>query len=155
MLTAGLVFALVRGHLRAGEASQAAVSITDRIELGELDRAERFIKSLEKSDPGLLGYPPMIEARQRFEAAQSQGDRPAAPIRRRPARGRTGPAGHARAKVFETPRSLARSETEKQAIASSSSNGRPPSRPSASSRRRPSGRGSRRSARGSARSIDT
>ena len=116
MLITGLVFTLVRGQLRTAEASQAAVSITDRIELNELDRAGDFIKTLEKADPGLLGYPPMIEARQRFDAAQvKESDRQLRFDEALREAGRA-PLTTPEPKVLEIPRSLARGETEKQSI---------------------------------------
>jgi hypothetical protein len=116
MLTTGLVFALVRGQLRAGEASQAAVSITDLIELGEFDRAGEFIKTLETADPGLLAYPPMIDARQRFEAAQARESQRQLQFDKALREAEQAPLATPDSKALEGARSLARRETEKQAI---------------------------------------
>ena len=66
------MFLLVRGNLRAGEASEAAVSIADLIELGQLDRAGEFLATLEKAGSPLLAYPPMIDASQRYQTARDK-----------------------------------------------------------------------------------
>ena len=145
VLTTGLVFTLVRGHLRAGEASQAAIAITDLLELGELDRAGDFVKTLEKADPGLLAYPTTIEARQRFEAAQAKESAATAPVRQGPARGGTGSAGDARAEgPRRCPARWPGARPRNRRSISSSSSGGLPSRPNATSKRWPSGHGSKR-----------
>jgi hypothetical protein len=116
MLTMGLVFALVRGHFRAGEASQAAVSITDLIELDELDRAGEFLKTLEKADPGLLAYPKLIDARQGFEAAQARESQRQIQFHKVLREAEQAPLATSEPKALVDARSLARRETEKQAI---------------------------------------
>jgi hypothetical protein len=116
VLTTGLAFALVRGQLRAGEASQATVSITDLIELGELDRAGEFIKTLEKADPGLLAYPTTIDARQRFEAAQARESQRQLQFDKALRDAEQAPLATPDPKALGDARSLAQRETEKQAI---------------------------------------
>ncbi len=116
LLIAGLVFALVRGTLRTGEASRAAVSITDLIELGELENAGEFIQTLEKADPGLLADPAMIEARQRFEVKRGREAERQTRFDKALREAEQAPLAESDPKGLGTARSLARRETEKQAI---------------------------------------
>ncbi len=153
MLGVVLAFTLFRGYLRAGEASQVAVSITDLIELGELDRAAEFIKTVEKADSGLLAYPPMIDARQKFDAAQAketeretrfdkamrEAERPRS---RSPSR-----------RVSRMPGCWPVARPRSRPLPDSSNNVGPRSSPSARDRRRASGRGSKRSIKGSMKSA--
>jgi hypothetical protein len=118
ILAGSLVFYLVRSNVRAGEADQAATALTDMLELARLEQATEFLEKLEKADPGLLSYPLLIEARQRYQAAHEkevdrtlQFDKVMREAERAPL-SRTEPMG------LEIARTLARRETEKQAIAS-------------------------------------
>ena len=51
ILAGSLVFYLVRSNVRASEASQAAIAITDMLELSDLEQATEFLEKLEKADP--------------------------------------------------------------------------------------------------------
>ena len=116
LLIGSLAFYSIRIWTRAGDAVQAATAIGDMLELGEVDQAVSFLAKVEKADAGLLAYAPLVEARQRLQAAQGkETDRilqfdemmraveQAPVIQRNPAE-------------LETARKLARQHTEKQAI---------------------------------------
>ncbi len=116
LLVAGLVFALVRWNIRDGESAKIAVSISDLVELGEIDRAGDFVKALEKSDPGLLEFPPMIEALQRFNAAQTRETERQVRFDKALREAEQAPLGIADPKALAEAREMARRETETQAI---------------------------------------
>ena len=104
-------------YLREGEASQAAVSITDLVELGELDRAGEFIQTLEKADPGLLAYPAMIEPASATRPPRTRRSERALHFDKAMREAEQAPLAMTEPEGLETARSLARGETEKQAIA--------------------------------------
>ena len=72
LLAGSLSFYLIRSWARSSDASQAASTILDMIELGQVEQASGFLEKLQKADPGLLSYPPMIEARQKFQVIQDK-----------------------------------------------------------------------------------
>ena len=113
LLAGTLIYLAVHAQARSREAEQAAVSISDRLELGELDQAIALAKKLEAADPDLVKYPALIEARQKVEIAQSkesdralQFDQAMREAQAVAASGKAPPA-------LETARSLARLDTEK------------------------------------------
>jgi hypothetical protein len=113
ILAGTLIYLAVHAQARSREAEQAAVSISDRLELGEVDQAIAVTRKLEAADPDLFRSPALVEVRQRVELAQSKEsdralqfdqamrDAQAAPVSVKP------PAS------LETARSLARLDTEK------------------------------------------
>ncbi|MHB1560290.1 MAG: hypothetical protein ACYC61_22795 [Isosphaeraceae bacterium] len=117
LVAAGVIFGALRTQARASEASRAAVSIADLTELGEIERADELIKTLERSDPGLLTYPTLIEANQRFQTAKARETDRALRFDRAMRETEQTPLEISVPKSLEQARSLARSETEKQAIA--------------------------------------
>ena len=145
LLAAVLVFRSSAASPR-GRSSQAAVSITDLIELGELDRAGEFIQTLEKADSGLLAYPAMIDA---ASDSRSPGirRRTGDPVRPGDARGRDSPAPESDPKSLETAGRWRRARPRSRRSRISSSNGGPPFGPNERNMRPASGRGSLRSAR--------
>ena len=72
LLAGSLSFYLIRSWARSSDASQAASTILDMIELGQIEQASGFLEKLQKADAGLLSYPPMIEARQKFQVIQDK-----------------------------------------------------------------------------------
>ena len=117
ILASSLVFYLVWSHIRGGQAAQAAIALTDLLELGELDQAGSFLKKLEARDPALLAYPGMLEARQRLESVQAKETERALFFDKALREAEQSPLAATEPKSLGTARSLARRETEKQSLA--------------------------------------
>jgi hypothetical protein len=116
LLAGGLAFTVIHGRARAYDADQAATSISDLLELGQLHEAGSLVAHLESAEPDLMKYPHLIAACTRVKAAQDQevdralrfdkalraAERAAASIRPPP--------------ELEAARSLARLSTETEAL---------------------------------------
>jgi hypothetical protein len=72
VVTLAVAFFGIRSWNRASDASQAATAMLDMVKLGEVERAESFLGKLQKADPGLLGYPSLVEAREKLQAIQEK-----------------------------------------------------------------------------------
>jgi hypothetical protein len=72
LLAGSLSFYFIRSWARSSDASQAASTIVDMIALDQIEDASGFLEKLEKADSGLLSYPPMIDARQKFQVIQDK-----------------------------------------------------------------------------------
>src|SRR5262249_55562209 len=72
ILVGTLFYLALHAQARSREAEQAATSISDQLELNDLDHAVSLLKEYEKNAPDLLKYPALIEVRQRVEIGQSK-----------------------------------------------------------------------------------
>jgi hypothetical protein len=113
----GLVFYSVRSQLRAGAAVEAAATVNSMLEFGEVEKASGYVKNLEKADSGLLAYPPLTEAIERYQAAQEKETDRVLQFAKAVRDSEQAPLSIAAPPSLETARSLARLETEKQEIA--------------------------------------
>jgi hypothetical protein len=116
VLVASLVFILVRGQARSNDAEQAATALADMLELGELEQASEFVRKLETADAGLLAYPPLVEARSRFDAAKEKDVERALKFDQALREAQAAPVTDPRPAALDTAKSLARMATEKAAI---------------------------------------
>jgi hypothetical protein len=116
LLAGSLAFYLIRNWARASDAAQAATAMNGMIELGEVERAGGFLEKLQKADAGLLSFPPMIEARQKFQASQDKETERALQFDMAIREADKVPLNQANSAALESARKLARQETEKQAI---------------------------------------
>ncbi|MGO9915694.1 MAG: hypothetical protein ACLQIB_13435 [Isosphaeraceae bacterium] len=72
LVAAGLLVYLGRSQMRAGEAAQAATRLNALANDEYWERAAEFIQNIEKTNPELLNFPYLIEARERYQALQKQ-----------------------------------------------------------------------------------
>ena len=113
LLAGTLIYLAVHAQARSREAEQAAVSISDRLELGEVDQAIALAKKLEAADPDLFKYPALVEVRQRVELAQSKESDRALQFDQAMREAQAAPVSVKPPPALETARSLARLDTEK------------------------------------------
>jgi hypothetical protein len=116
LLASGLLFYAIRNSIRSGDASRAATAVVDMLELGELDQAGAFLEELQKKDAGLLSYAAMVGARQSYDAARNKENDRALKFDKAIREAEQAPLARTEPKALESARSLARRETEKQAI---------------------------------------
>jgi hypothetical protein len=116
LLAGSLSLYLIRAWARSSDASQAASTIFDMIELGQIEQASGFLEKLEKADAGLLSYPPMIEARERFKVIQDKETERAVQFDKTMRAAEHAPLNQLSPPELETARKLARQQTEKQVI---------------------------------------
>jgi hypothetical protein len=116
ILAGTLIYLAAHAQARGREADQAATSVSDFLELGELEHAVALIKKLEESDPALLKYPALVEVRQRVELAQSKESDRALQFEQAMRQAEAAAASAKPPPALETARSLARLDTEKAAI---------------------------------------
>ena len=116
LLVGSISFYLIRGWARSSDASQAASTIFDMIELGQVEQASGFLEKLEKADAGLLAYPPMIDARGRLKAVQDKETERAVQFDKTLRAAEHSPLNQLNPPELVAARKLARQQTEKQAI---------------------------------------
>jgi hypothetical protein len=116
LLACSLTFYLIRNWARGSDASRAATTINDMIELREIERAGDFLEKLQKADGELLSYPPMIEARQKYQAIKDRDTERALQFDSAIRAVERSPIDQLNPPELETARKLARHQTEKQAI---------------------------------------
>jgi hypothetical protein len=116
LLLVGLIGFTIRQQSRANDASQAALAVSDMIELGELEKAGDFLKKLRAADASLLSYPPLVEAQARFEALQEKESKRQLDFADAYQRAEIAPTSQTAPPSLETARSLARLVTEKEAV---------------------------------------
>ena len=117
LLVGTLIYSAVRGQARAAEADRAATAIGDMLELSEFDHAVSLLKKLEASDPDLLTYPRMVEVRERIEIAQGKESDRAVQFDKAMREAESAPVSAKPPPALEAARSLARLDTEKEALA--------------------------------------
>jgi hypothetical protein len=116
VLVASLLFMLARGQARSNDAEQAATALADMLELGELEQASEFVRKLEAADAGLLAYPPLVEARSRFDAAKEKEVERALKFDQALREAQSAPVTDPRPAALDTAKSLARMATERTAL---------------------------------------
>ncbi len=116
ILISSLAFYLIRGWTRGSDATQAAATIHDLLDLGELEQAGTFLKKLRKADSGLLAYSPLIAAQEKFQAAQDKETDRIVEFDRLMRAVEQVPANQLNPPELEAARKLARLETENQAV---------------------------------------
>jgi hypothetical protein len=116
LLVGTLIYSVIRGQTRTEEAGRAATSISDMLELGELDHAVALLKKLEAADPAILTDPRMVEVRERIEMAQGQESDRALRFDKTMREAESAPISAKPPPTLETARSLARLESEKAAL---------------------------------------
>jgi hypothetical protein len=115
-LAGTLVYYVCYRQARAWEGEKVATSISDMLELGEIEHAAGVLKDLEAQDPALLAYARMIEVRQWVEVARSQEAERALQFEQALRTAQAAPASAKAPQALETARSLARLATEKAAL---------------------------------------
>jgi hypothetical protein len=113
ILAGTLIYLAVHAQARSREAEQAAVSVSDLLELGEVEQAIALVKKLEAADPALFEYPALVEVRQRVEVAQSKESERALQFDQAMREAQAAPVTAKPPTALETARSLARLDTEK------------------------------------------
>ena len=116
LLAASLIFLAFRAQARARDADQAATAVSDHLELGELDQAVGLLKRLQEADPDLLKYSSMVEVRERVELAQQKETERAVKFDQAMRDAESAPPSAKAPTALETARSLARLDTEKEAL---------------------------------------
>jgi hypothetical protein len=116
ILVGTLIYLTVQAQTRAQQAEKAATSVSDLLELGELDHAVAMLKDYEKDSPDLMKYPALIEVRQRVEIAQGKESDRALQFDKAMREAEAAPASAKPPPALETARSLARLDAEKTAI---------------------------------------
>jgi hypothetical protein len=116
ILAGALIYLAVHSQARAHEAEQAATSIGDMLELGELDHAVALVKKLEASDADLMRYPALVQVRERVEIAQGKESDRAVRFDQAMREAEAAPASAKPPPALEQARSLARLDTEKAAL---------------------------------------
>jgi hypothetical protein len=116
ILAGTLIYLAVHSQARAHEAEQAATSIGDLLELGELDHAAALVKKLEASDPDLMRYPQLVQVRERVEIEQGKESDRAVRFDQAMREAEAAPASAKPPPALEAARSLARLDTEKAAL---------------------------------------
>jgi hypothetical protein len=116
VLLIGLIGFTFRRQARLNDASQAAVAVSDMLELGELEQAGDFLKKLNQADASLLDYPPMVEARTRFEAIQEKESKRQLDFTEAYRQAEIAPVSKAVPSALDAARSLARLATEKEVV---------------------------------------
>jgi hypothetical protein len=117
LMAGSLAFYTIRSWARASDATQAAGAINDMIALDEIDRAAGFLEKIRNADAGLLSYPPMIEATQKFEVIRDKETDRAVQFDKALRAAEQAPLEQTNPPELEAARKLARQQTEKQAIA--------------------------------------
>jgi hypothetical protein len=116
LLAGTLIYLGVHAHTRAQQAERAATSISDLLELNELDHAVAMLKDCEKDDPDLMRYPALIDVHWRVEIAQGQEADRALQFDQAMREAGAAPASAEPPPALERARSLARLDTEKAAL---------------------------------------
>jgi hypothetical protein len=116
ILVSALIYFAVHAQARSREAEQAATSIGDMLELGELDHAIALVKKLEASDPDLMRYPALVQVRERVEIEQGKESDRAVRFDQAMREAEAAPASAKPPPALQTARSLARLDTEKGAL---------------------------------------
>ncbi|HZW35213.1 MAG TPA: hypothetical protein VFF52_31110, partial [Isosphaeraceae bacterium] len=116
LLAATLIYYVVHSQARASEAEQVATSISDMLELGEVDRAAEVLQDLQAKDPALLSYARLIEVRQRVDVARNKEAERALQFDQAMRAADAAPASASKIPALEAARSLARLDTEKAAL---------------------------------------
>lgn len=111
-----LIGLAVRRQTRAADADRAALAISDMLELGKLEEAGEFVKKLQSVDAGLFEHPPMVEARERLEAAQEKEVKRQLEFAAELQRAETAPIFPLVPRELDRARVLARLATEKEAV---------------------------------------
>src|SRR5262249_23930024 len=72
VLVLGVGVILIRGYFRSRDADQAASEITRFLDRDEIDKALRFARDLEQTNPSLFTESSLIEVRGRLKRAQAE-----------------------------------------------------------------------------------
>jgi hypothetical protein len=116
VLLGTLIYLAVHSQARTREADQAATSINDMLELGELDHAVALVKKLEAADSDLMRYPSLVQARERVEVAQGKESDRAVRFDQAMREAEAAPLSAKPPPALEAARALARLDTEKAAL---------------------------------------
>ena len=116
VLAGALGIAMFRGSLRSGDAQKAAAEIAAYLDKGDFEGAEDFLEDLEKADPGLLTDPTLVEARHRSKTARSRETERVRKFEDAMQEAQSSALDDIESKPLATARSLARLESEKQAV---------------------------------------
>ncbi len=116
ILAGTLIYLAFQARTRGQQAEQAALSISDLLELNDLDHAVAMMKDYERDQPDLMKYPALIEVRQRVEIAQGKESDRALQFDQAMREAQAAPASTKPPPALEKARSLARLDTEKDAL---------------------------------------
>jgi hypothetical protein len=116
LLMGSLVFYYVRRQYRSSDAAVAASALDDMVKLGEFEKANSFLKNLEKADTGLLTYPPLTDAVVRFQELRDKETSRVLQFASALRDAEQAPLSIAAPASLGMARSLARAETERQEI---------------------------------------
>ena len=86
------------------------------IELGQVEQASGFLAKLQKADPGLLSYPPMIAAREKFQVIEDKETDRILQFDKTIREAEQAPINQVNPPELEAARKLARQQSEKHAV---------------------------------------